>query len=53
MDERKIEKGNCSDRLASYTLASINQNIKRFAPSNIPTKLYPVVHASQELRVYL
>ena len=35
MDERKIEKGNCSDRLASYTLASINQNNKRFAPSNI------------------
>lgn len=41
MDERKIEKGNCSDRLASYTLASINQNIKRFAPSNIPTKAIP------------
>lgn len=28
MDERKIEKGNRSDRLASYTLASINQNIR-------------------------
>lgn len=41
MDERKIEKGNRSDRLASYTLASINQNIKRFAPSNIPPKAIP------------
>lgn len=41
MNERKIEKGNRSDRLASYTLASINQNIKRFAPSNIPTKAIP------------